>query len=105
MTMGEGNRTTYCRKERLRDRKGIYPMLLCIADSKTVSEPVAMTEIIAIYAPMIYTAPCVMFWMLEDPLRFFTRASGRGFGPGNRDFFEPWKIISYSEGQNFKQGS
>jgi hypothetical protein len=45
-------------------------MLLCIADSKTVSEPVAMTEIIAIYTPtMIYTAPCVMFWMLEDPLR------------------------------------
>jgi hypothetical protein len=25
--------------------------------------------ILAIYAPMIYTAPCIMFWMRADPLR------------------------------------
>ncbi len=28
-----------------------------------------MTEIIAIYAPMIYTALCVMIWMRADPLQ------------------------------------
>jgi hypothetical protein len=25
--------------------------------------------ILAIYAPMIYTAPCIMFWMRAYPLR------------------------------------
>jgi hypothetical protein len=26
-------------------------------------------DIIAIYAPMIYTAPCIMFWIRAYPLR------------------------------------
>ncbi len=41
---------------------------------------------IAVYAPMIYTAPSVMLLIRAAYIR---RASGRGFGPGNRDFFEP----------------
>jgi hypothetical protein len=39
---------------------------------------------LTIYAPMIYTAPWIMFWMHAYP---FTRASGRGLGPGIPDFF------------------
>jgi hypothetical protein len=35
---------------------------------------------LAIYAPMIYTAPCIIFLMRAD-IRI-TRASGRGLGPG-----------------------
>ncbi len=38
------------------------------------------------YAPMLYTSLYVMFLMRADP---FTWASGRGFGPGNLNFFEP----------------
>ncbi len=39
---------------------------------------------IAIYASMINTAPCVM---LSIRAASITRASGRGLGPGNQDFF------------------
>ncbi len=35
-------------------------------------------RIIAIYAPMIHTAPCVMLMMRATSI---TRASGRGLGP------------------------
>ncbi len=35
--------------------------------------------ILAIYAPMINTAPCIMFWACIS----ITRASGRWLGPGN----------------------
>ncbi len=42
----------------------------------------------AIYSPMIYTAPCVMLLMRPASI---TRASGRGLGPGNRDFLGPVK--------------
>ena len=49
-----------------------YTGLLLLATHHTV--------ILAIYAPMIYTAPCVMFLMCAD--RYITRASGRGLGPG-----------------------
>ncbi len=42
-----------------------------------------------IYAPMIYTAPCIMFWMHAYP---FTRASGRGLGTGIREFFGPFEM-------------
>jgi hypothetical protein len=38
-----------------------------------------LPHILAIYAPMIYTAPCVMFWMRADPLR----GQVGGLGPGN----------------------
>jgi hypothetical protein len=41
--------------------------------------------VLAIYGPMIYTAPYVML---------LTRASGRGLGPGNRDFFGPCATAS-----------
>jgi hypothetical protein len=40
--------------------------------------------IITIYGPMIYTAPCVMLLMQAAS---FTRASGKGFGPGNLEIF------------------
>jgi hypothetical protein len=46
------------------------------------------TEILTIYAPMIYTAPCVMLLMRAA---YFTRVSGRGLGPGNREFLGPVK--------------
>jgi hypothetical protein len=45
-------------------------------------------EMIAFYAPMIYTAPCVMLLMRAA---YITRASGRGLGPGNRYFLGPVK--------------
>jgi hypothetical protein len=41
-----------------------------------------------IYETMIYTAPYVMLLMRGKSL---TRASGRGLGPGNRDFLGPVK--------------
>jgi hypothetical protein len=43
---------------------------------------------VAIYAPMIYTAPCVMLLIRAASI---TRASGRGLGPGNQDFSGPVK--------------
>ncbi len=44
--------------------------------------------ILAIYAPLIYTAPCVMLLMRAASI---TRASGRGLGPGNWEFSGPVK--------------
>ncbi len=46
---------------------------------------------VAIYAPIIYTAPCVMFLMRADPLG--RRASGRGLGPGIMSFWALWNGI------------
>ncbi len=46
-------------------------------------------KVLAIYAPMIFTAPCVMFLMRAD--MYITRASGRGLGPGNRELKGPAK--------------
>jgi hypothetical protein len=46
--------------------------------------------VIAFYAPMVYTAPCIMLLMRESSI---TRASGRELGPGNRDFFELRSIM------------
>ncbi len=47
--------------------------------------------VIAIYWPMIDTAPYVMLLMQTNPL---LGASGRGLGPGNRDFFGPCEMAS-----------
>ncbi len=46
---------------------------------------------ITIYAPMIYTAPCVTLLMRAASI---TRANGRGLGPGNR-VFGPCKMASF----------
>jgi hypothetical protein len=46
---------------------------------------------VAIYAPMTYTSLCVMLLMRAASI---TRASGRGLGPGNRDFFGPCEMAS-----------
>ncbi len=58
----------------------------------TLLYPVKVTQglvyIIAIFAPMIYTALCVM------RAASITRASGRGLGPWNRDFFGPCEMAS-----------
>jgi hypothetical protein len=35
---------------------------------------------------MIYTAPCIIFWMRAYPLR---GQVGQGLGPGNREFLGP----------------
>jgi hypothetical protein len=40
---------------------------------------------------MIYTAPCVMRLMRAASI---TRGSGRGLGPGNRDFLKPFETAS-----------
>ena len=42
-------------------------------------------NILAIYGPMIYAAPYVMFWMRENPLQ----GPLEGLGHENRDFFGP----------------
>jgi hypothetical protein len=46
---------------------------------------------VTIYAPMIYTAPCIMFW---DACIAIKRASERGLGPGIREFFGPCEMAS-----------
>jgi hypothetical protein len=43
--------------------------------------------IITIYAPMIYTAPCVMVLMRADT--YVGKWGGGGFGAGNLDFCGP----------------
>jgi hypothetical protein len=43
------------------------------------------------YAPMIYTALCIMFWMCEYPLL----EQVGGFGPGNLKFFGPQMALPY----------
>ncbi len=48
---------------------------------------------ITIYAPMICTAPCVIFLMRVDTLRGHW-ASGRRLGPGNGEFFGPCEMAS-----------
>ncbi len=52
----------------------------------TVSQTSA---VLAVYAPMICTALCVMLLMRAASI---TRASGRGLAPGNRDFFGPCEM-------------
>ncbi len=47
--------------------------------------------VIAIYAPMIYAAQCIMFWMRAYPLR---GQVGGGLGPGNQEFFGPCEMAS-----------
>ncbi len=47
----------------------------------------SLRPVIAIYASTIYTARYVMFFMRAA--RSIMRASGRGLGPGNQDFFGP----------------
>ena len=39
--------------------------------------------LLTIYAPMIYTAPCIMFWMRAYPLQ----GKWEGVGPGIPEFF------------------
>ncbi len=56
---------------------GISDYILYISRSKTavkiylvlISDCTKVTHKITIYAPMIYTAPCIMFWMRAYPLR------------------------------------
>jgi hypothetical protein len=50
--------------------------------------PLAVNNSIYAYAPMIYTAPCVMFLMRADTLR---GQVGGGLGPGNGEFLGPVK--------------
>jgi hypothetical protein len=45
-------------------------------------------KFIAIYAPTIYTAPCVMLLMRPASI---TMESGRRLGPGNLEFLGPVK--------------
>jgi hypothetical protein len=56
----------------------------------TVQADDYMRFAIAIYGPMIYGSVCNGF----DAGKSITRASGRGLGPGNRDFFGPCEMAS-----------
>jgi hypothetical protein len=49
---------------------------------------ISIKIIIANYSPMIYSAPCIMFWMCAYPLG---GPSGSRLGPGNWEFFGPLK--------------
>ncbi len=53
--------------------------------------PYSYEYVLGIYAPMIYTAPCVMLLMGAASVM---RASRRGLGPGNRDFFGLYEMSS-----------
>ncbi len=44
-------------------------------------------QVITIYAPMIYTAPCTVLLMWAASI---TWASGKGLGPWNREFWVLW---------------
>jgi hypothetical protein len=71
--------TAYCRT-----------MQLWSAGTGTYREPSSWALVHkTTYAPMIYTALCIMFWMRAYPLS--TWASRRGLGPGIREFFGPVK--------------
>jgi hypothetical protein len=48
-------------------------------------------DIIAIYGPVIFYGPVRNAF---DADKSITRASGRGVGPGNRDFFGPCEMAS-----------
>jgi hypothetical protein len=41
----------------------------CLLEQKLEFWGVAKHLVLTIYAPMIYTAPCIMFWMRAYPLR------------------------------------
>jgi hypothetical protein len=56
------------------------PAEICQADSNLIAEN---HYIVAIYGPMIYTAPYVYLRNAFDAGKFITRASGRRLGPGN----------------------
>ncbi len=56
----------------------------------TVQADDYMHYALAIYGPMIYGSVCNGF----DAGKSITRASGRGLGPGNRDFFGPCEMAS-----------
>jgi hypothetical protein len=47
--------------------------------------------VLTIYAPMIYTAPCIKFWMRAYPLHGEV-GGGRGLGPGILEFFGPCEM-------------
>ncbi len=46
---------------------------------------------LTIYAPTIYTAPCIKFLMRADPLRGEVGGGGE-VGAGNREFFGPLEM-------------
>ncbi len=58
--------------------------------------------IIAIYAPMIYTAPCIMFWMLAYPLR---GEVGGGWALEFPSFLGPvkWERVPFGDYTNTNQ--
>jgi hypothetical protein len=56
---------------------------------KRHAQNICKDTVLAIYEPMIYKAPFAF-----DVGKSMTRASGRGLGPGNRDFFGPSQMAS-----------
>jgi hypothetical protein len=56
----------------------------------SISGPYPASKI-TIYAPMIYRAPCIMFWVRAYPL---LGQVGGGLGPGIREFFGSCEMAS-----------
>ncbi len=65
-----------------RPEQGDYvPLFNCSSISHSMGPETSLVGllcIITIYAPMIYTAPCIMFWMRAYPLRGFVLHQGAG---------------------------
>ncbi len=60
-------------------------------NGKTTVRTIKEYKLSSIHAPMIYTAVCVMLFKRAASI---TRASGRGLGLGNREFFRPCEMAS-----------
>ncbi len=71
-----------------------YEFVICITSQQHLPCPkkICPSHILTIYAPVIYTAPCIMFWMGAYTLR---GGSGRGLGPGIPEFFGPQMELAY----------
>jgi hypothetical protein len=72
----------------LKRAAAFYCLIFHIASSSK-----SLALIITIYAPMMYTAPCCMHNVLDACISI-TRGSGRGLGPGIREFFGPCEMAS-----------
>ncbi len=77
----------------LRGESRLIP--ISIRNDETEATAQCPREVITIYAPMIYTALYIMFWIRAYPVR---GQVGCGcMGPGIREFFGPCEMVSSRE--------
>ncbi len=72
-----------------------YMMIVHVPGKNYVRVHILCFCVIAIYAPMTYMAPFVMFWMRE----IHYEGKWRGLGPGNQDLFGPCEMASSRLGE------